>query len=72
VFCNIVRVTTTGLFVVFGRQDLARGTPHMLLGLGMLAVAFSLYGGLSYVLNHLFVEDTADDQSQFATAGEPR
>jgi exosortase len=46
VFCNIIRVTTTGFFVVFGRQDLAQGTAHMLLGLMMLAVAFSLYGGM--------------------------
>jgi exosortase len=57
VFCNIIRVTTTGFFVVLGRQDLAQGTPHMLLGLMMLAVAFSLYGATSYVLNHLFVEN---------------
>ncbi len=55
-FCNIIRVTTTGFFVVFGRGDLARGVWHTLLGLGMLAIAFSLYGGISYVLSHLFVE----------------
>jgi exosortase len=56
IFCNIVRVTTTGFLVVFGREELARGVWHTLLGLGMLAIAFSLYGGISYVLGHLFVE----------------
>ena len=64
VFCNIIRVTTTGFFVVFGRQDLAQGTAHMLLGLMMLAVAFSLYGGASYVLNHLFVDSQADPDDE--------
>jgi exosortase len=56
VFCNIIRVTTTGFFVVFERAELARGMWHMLLGLGMLGIAFGLYGGISYVLSHLFVE----------------
>lgn len=56
IFCNIVRVTTTGFLYVFGRDDLAGGAPHMLLGLSMLAVAFALYSGMNYVLNHLFVE----------------
>jgi exosortase len=59
IFCNIVRVTTTGFLIVLGRQELASGTPHMLLGLGMLLVAFALYGGISYVLSHLFVEAEA-------------
>ena len=72
VFCNIIRVTTTGFFVVFGRQDLAQGTAHMLLGLMMLAVAFSLYGGISYILNHMFVEtrpEPDDDASAGGKAG---
>jgi exosortase len=56
IFCNIVRVTTTGFLYVFGREDLASGSPHMLLGLGMLGVAFALYSGLNYILSHLFVE----------------
>lgn len=69
VFCNIIRVTTTGFFVVFGRQDLAQGTPHMLLGLMMLALAFSLYGATSYILNHLFVEGQPEPGEQEAAGG---
>jgi exosortase len=56
IFCNIIRVTTTGFLYVFGRDDLATGAPHMLLGLSMLVVAFALYGGMNYVLSHLFVD----------------
>jgi len=56
IFCNIIRVTTTGFMVVFDRDDLARGTAHTLLGMAMLMVAFGLYSLLSYVLSHLVVE----------------
>jgi exosortase len=59
IFCNIVRVTTTGFLFVFGREDLASGAPHMLLGLGMLLVAFALYSAMNYVLGHLFVDAAA-------------
>ena len=69
VFCNIIRVTTTGFFVVFGRQDLAQGTAHTLLGLMMLAVAFSLYGATSYVLNHLFVDNQPEPEDATAAGG---
>ncbi|NLX14542.1 MAG: exosortase/archaeosortase family protein [Phycisphaerales bacterium] len=69
IFCNVVRVTLTGLLVVFGRADLAHGTWHTLMGLGMLFVAFALYGAISYVLNHLFVEEAEADESVAATGG---
>lgn len=71
ILCNIIRVTTTGFMVVFGRDDLARGFPHMMLGLGMLFIAFSLFGSISFVLNHLFVEDETDDRCSKATGGSP-
>lgn len=61
IFCNVVRVTTTGLFVVFGRGDLAKGSYHMMLGLSMLLIAFGLFGLISYVLGHLFVEEAAGE-----------
>jgi exosortase len=67
--CNVIRVTTPGFFVVFGRDDLARGTAHQLLGLMMLAVAFTLYMTMSYVLSHLVVEGEPekDDEGGLAT-----
>ena len=69
VFCNIIRVTTTGFLVVSGREELAHGVLHMLLGLGMLAIAFSLYGGISYVLSHLLVEGESEDQGHEMVTG---
>lgn len=68
VFCNIIRVTTTGFMVVFGREDLARGFWHTMLGLLMLLIAFSLYGGISYVLNHLMIEHEGEHETKTAQA----
>ena len=62
VLCNAVRVTTTGLFMVTGNDELARGTPHQLLGILMLVLAFGLFAGLRYVLEHLFVEETTSNE----------
>lgn len=56
VFCNFIRVTTTGVLHVQGHSELASGFAHTLLGLGMLGIAFSLYLGISYVLSHLYVD----------------
>ena len=69
ILCNIIRVTTTGFMVVLGRKDLASGVPHMLLGLGMLAIAFGLYSALAYVLNHLFVESKSDEGHEATVTG---
>ena len=57
VFCNTVRVTTTGLLYVYGHQELARGIPHQLLGILMLGIALGLFLAVGYVLGHLVVED---------------
>jgi len=69
IFCNIVRVTTTGFFFVLGHEEWARGFWHTMLGLGMLAIAFSLFGAISYVLNHLF-EETDPERQVKALAAE--
>lgn len=55
-FCNTLRVTVTGLFIVLDLGNLATGTPHQLLGIIMLLVALSLFALVGYVLRHLFVE----------------
>lgn len=71
VFCNTIRVTTTGVLYILGDRptpwlewlgvyelkDLAQGTPHQLLGLAMLGIALALYAVIGYVLSHLFVEE---------------
>ena len=60
IFCNTIRVTTTGLFHIYGHDELARGTPHQLLGILMLVLALGLYALIGYVLSHLFVEEPED------------
>jgi hypothetical protein len=56
VFCNIIRVSVTGFLHVSGKENLAEGTPHALLGLAMLPIALGLFALLGYILDHLFVE----------------
>ena len=56
VFCNALRVTTTGLLYVHGKPEWARGTPHQLLGIVMLAIALGLFSLLGYVLGRLLID----------------
>lgn len=57
VFCNFFRITGTSLFNVYGYEEYATGTPHMLLGVLTFLIAFGLVGLVCYVLSHLYVED---------------
>lgn len=69
-FCNFIRVTVTGLLTVTGNETLASGTPHMLLGIAMVGLAFGLFALFGNVLRHLFVEDTGDsDNGQTLSEG---
>ena len=69
VFCNTIRVTVTGLLFVYGRTDLATGTPHTLLGVLMFALALALFSGLGWLLAHLFVEERVGDGVSGRTDG---
>ncbi|MBI4719378.1 MAG: exosortase/archaeosortase family protein [Planctomycetes bacterium] len=62
ILCNTIRVTITGLLVIYGHDDWARGTPHLVLGMLMFAVALGLYSLIGYVLSRLWVEDTTEGQ----------
>ncbi len=64
IFCNFVRVTSTGLFHIFGLDTLAEGTPHALLAVAMLPIAFGLFSLVSYILNHLFVDEPDEPPDQ--------
>jgi len=57
-FCNIIRVSVTGIIHVYDIESLASGTPHELLGLAMLPVALGLFALVGWVLKNLFVEET--------------
>ncbi|HWL92845.1 MAG TPA: exosortase/archaeosortase family protein [Phycisphaerae bacterium] len=56
-FCNIARVIITGSLQMYGRGNLASGTPHTILGLVMFGLGFLIYMGIIWMLDHLFVED---------------
>ena len=58
VFCNMLRVLITGIFHVYLGHEMSSGTPHMLLGMAMLVVAFGLYGLLAWLMNRLYVEES--------------
>ncbi len=56
VFCNTLRVFSTGVIHIYGYEDWAQGTPHQLLGLAMLPIALGLFGFVSWVLNNILEE----------------
>ncbi len=56
ILCNVVRVTVTGFIYIFGDPKYAQGIYHDLLGMGMLPLAFALYGFLAWFMANLFVE----------------
>ncbi|UCF00384.1 MAG: exosortase/archaeosortase family protein [Planctomycetota bacterium] len=58
IFCNVVRVTVTGFIYILIHPRYAQGLYHDLLGLGMLPLAFGLYGLLAWFLSSLFIEET--------------
>lgn len=57
ILCNIVRVTVTGFIYVLGDPKYAQGIYHDLLGMGMLPLAFGLYGALAWFMSNLFVDE---------------
>jgi len=57
ILCNIVRVTVTGFIYVLGNPKYAQGIYHDLLGMGMLPLAFGLYGALAWFMSNLFLEE---------------
>jgi len=57
IFCNIVRVTVTGFIHVLIDPKYAQGFYHDLLGLGMLPLAFALYGLIAWLMSNIVVEE---------------
>ncbi len=60
IFCNFVRVTTTGLLQVYGYHTLAQGGSHALLGLLMMVLALGLFWVANWSLSSLVTE--GDDE----------
>jgi exosortase len=57
IFCNVMRVTGTGLLYRYAGPDWAEGFTHQFVGLVMLVPAFFMILMVSWVLDHLFVEE---------------
>ncbi len=57
IFCNILRVLLTGLIYIYIGPQYTTGTPHTLLGLAMLGVAFGLYGLLAWIMNRIYIDE---------------
>lgn len=57
IFCNIVRVTITGLIYILWDPRYAQGIYHDALGMLMLPLAFVMYGALAWLMSNLFVEE---------------
>ncbi len=57
ILCNIVRVTITGFIYVLLHPRYTQGIYHDMLGLGMLPLAFALYGFLAWFMSSLFIEE---------------
>ena len=57
IFCNMIRVVTTGMIYMYIGPEWAKGDMHALLGLVMLVVAFALYGLLAWIMSNMFVEE---------------
>ncbi|GJM25361.1 MAG: hypothetical protein DHS20C16_17760 [Phycisphaerae bacterium] len=64
VFCNMIRVLVTGVVHVYGREDLAQGTAHGLLGLAMLPIALGLFALVGYVLSNLVVDVEEESRAE--------
>jgi exosortase len=60
VFCNMVRVTTTGFIYVFVGPEYIKGVYHDALGLTMLPLAFALLYFLAWFMSSLFVEESRE------------
>lgn len=63
IFTNLVRVTTTGLFHIFGRDDIASGAGHTGWGIVMYSMALTIFYGVSWVLGRLIIEDESPDRT---------
>jgi exosortase/archaeosortase family protein len=57
IFCNIVRVTTTGFIYVLWDPKYAQGIYHDMLGIMMLPLAFGLYGLIAWFMASLFIDE---------------
>jgi exosortase len=66
IFCNMIRVLITTWLYIFVDEKYAEGTPHQMLGIVTLGLAFALFSLLGWVLNRLFLEEEVDDREDLS------
>ena len=64
--CNILRVTATSTMFVIDQPELGKDFMHTFMGMMLLIPALLMLLGLSWLMNHLFVEndDDGDDKAE--------
>jgi len=71
VLCNILRVTTTSTMFVIDKPELGKDFMHTFMGMALLVPAMFMLLGLSWLMNHLFIEDEDEEESQDDANREP-
>lgn len=61
ILCNMIRVLVTGLIYIYIGSEYTGGTLHTILGMVMLFVAFSFYGGLAWIMTNLYKDEDEDE-----------
>lgn len=57
IFCNVMRVTGTGLLDHYWSQEMSEGFSHQFVGMVMLIPAFFMILGVAWILDQVFVEE---------------
>jgi exosortase len=70
IFCNVMRVSFTGLIDKRWGPEYSEGFAHRFVGLMLLVPAFFLILFVGWVLDNLFIEE-ADDEEAVAGSGKP-
>jgi len=61
ILCNALRVTLTGVMLVYFGNDMARGGAHQWMGLAMLIPACGMQLAIGWVLSKIFVDSDKTD-----------
>ncbi|MCP4376618.1 MAG: exosortase/archaeosortase family protein [bacterium] len=67
VLCNVLRVTGTATMFVIDKPELGKDFMHTFMGMALLAPALLMLLGLSWIMNHLLIEDDDDEDDYHVT-----
>ena len=67
VMCNILRVTATASMFVIDKPELGEDFMHTFMGMALLVPALFMLMGISWLMNHLFVEYEEDEEQDADT-----